>query len=164
MRKGRIMRLLMSCILGLCCVTVCAQNNSEFDKEINKIIKSQFNKKAMMDTYITYMKTIAASDSTLSSIDIDWSPIAEEVVDSLTPKLFALQTELYRKNYTLNELKQMNTFLSSPVGQKMTKLYPYFTEKSLELTSNDENQNMVKKIVLQAIYKIIIQNSGQGNQ
>lgn len=51
----------------------------------------------------------------------DKDALAEAVVDGIWDDYIVECASIYRKYFTLDELKAMNEFYESPLGQKMTK-------------------------------------------
>jgi hypothetical protein len=65
----------------------------------------------------------------------------------MVPELKKRIVEIYKQNFTLAELKQMNDYLASPVGQKAVKLTPMIAEESIKVASMPEMQEKLMKLM-----------------
>lgn len=63
------------------------------------------------------------------------------------PLIVKKMLKLYRQYYTIEELKQINAFLASPVGQKNVRLTPLFAEEMTKLMSSEPVKNKVTSLV-----------------
>lgn len=115
-----------------------------YKAEVAKIIRLQRLDRMYSETIRAQMK-----------IQVDQGKIPPEKLDLLTTDLtkFAMplivkkMLKLYRQYYTIEELKQINAFLASPVGQKNVRLTPLFAEEMTKLMSSEPVKNKVTILV-----------------
>ena len=79
--------------------------------------------------------------------------IVKEFEEFAVPLLKKKMIALYKEKFTLEELKQINAYLSSPVGQKATKLMPEFAAEGMKIVQTPEAQQKTKEIVLKYLSK-----------
>jgi len=71
----------------------------------------------------------------------------------MMPLMKERMAALYKANFTLEELKQINAFFSSTVGQKMQKLTPEFAAEGMKVVQTPEAQNKIQEIFLRYMKK-----------
>lgn len=63
------------------------------------------------------------------------------------PLLLERMEELYKQYFTLDELKQMNAYLATPVGQKGMKVSPLFAAEGIKVMSSEQVKKKISEIV-----------------
>ena len=79
--------------------------------------------------------------------------MVKEIEEWMLPILKKRMAALYKKHFTLDELKQMNAYLASPVGQKALKLTPQFAEEGMAIVQTPEAQQKIQEIFLHYMKK-----------
>lgn len=79
--------------------------------------------------------------------------MVKEIEEWMLPILKKGMAALYKKHFTLDELKQMNAYLASPVGQKALKLTPQFAEEGMAIVQTPEAQQKIQEIFLHYMKK-----------
>ena len=74
--------------------------------------------------------------------------MVKEIEEWMLPNLKKRMVTLYKENFTLDEVKQMNAYLASPVGQKALKLTPQFAEEGMAIVQTPEAQQKIQEIFL----------------
>lgn len=132
-------------------VTACAQTgNDEFTKEINRAIELQ-NVTSNFSQMMTQQLQTLVDQGMISAENL--SALIKEVEEYAAPRLKKKMAELYKKNFTLDELKQINAYLSSPAGQKALKLMPEFSAEGMKIMQTPEAQKKLQEIALKYLSK-----------
>ena len=79
--------------------------------------------------------------------------MVKEIEEWMLPNLKKRMVTLYKENFTLDEVKQMNAYLASPVGQKALKLTPEFAAEGMKMVQSLEAQKKLQEIFLQYMKK-----------
>ena len=113
-------------LLMLATMTVSAQTqNDAFANEVKKSIELQHMREMLTEMMVLHLKQALGQKSEQSSIPADKvEAISKEVADVMLPKLEQILFEMYKENYTLEEMKQLNAYQATPLGQKGIKLAP----------------------------------------
>lgn len=144
-------KILVSMMLLMAMTAVHAQvANDEFTKEVNRAVELQ-NVTSNFSQMMTQQMQPLVNQGMISAQNL--SALIKEVEEYAAPLLKKKMAELYRKNFTLDELKQINAYLSSPVGQKATKLIPEFTSEGMKLMQTPEAQKKIQELALKYLSK-----------
>ena len=132
-------------------VTACAQTgNDEFTKEVNRAIELQ-NVTSNFSQMMTHQMQPLVNQGMISAQNL--SALIKEVEEYAAPLLKKKMAELYRKNFTLDDLKQINAYLSSPAGQKALKLMPEFAAEGMKIMQTPEAQKKIQELALKYLSK-----------
>lgn len=132
-------------------VTACAQTgNDEFTKEVNRAIELQ-NVTSNFSQMMTQQMQPLVNQGMISAQNL--SALIKEVEEYAAPLLKKKMAELYRKNFTLDELKQINAYLSSPAGQKALKLMPEFAAEGMKIMQTPEAQKKIQELAMKYLSK-----------
>lgn len=132
-------------------VTACAQTgNDEFTKEINRAIELQ-NVTSNFSQMMTQQMQPLVNQGMISAQNL--SALIKEVEEYAAPLLKKKMAELYRKNFTLDDLKQINAYLSSPAGQKALKLMPEFAAEGMKIMQTPEAQKKIQELAMKYLSK-----------
>ena len=132
-------------------VTACAQTgNDEFTKEVNRAIELQ-NVTSNFRQMMTQQMQPLVNQGMISAQNL--SALIKDVEAYAAPLLKKKMAELYRKNFTLDELKQINAYLSSPAGQKALKLTPEFAAEGMKIMQTPEAQKKIQELALKYLSK-----------
>lgn len=132
-------------------VTACAQTgNDEFTKEVNRAIELQ-NVTSNFSQMMTQQMQPLVNQGMISAQNL--SALIKEVEEYAAPLLKKKMAELYRKNFTLDDLKQINAYLSSPAGQKALKLMPEFAAEGMKIMQTPEAQKKIQELALKYLSK-----------
>lgn len=144
-------KILISMMLLVSMVTACAQTgNDEFTKEINRAIELQ-NVTSNFSQMMTQQMQPLVNQGMISAQNL--SALIKEVEEYAAPLLKKKLAELYKKNFTLDELKQINAYLSSSAGQKALKLTPQFAAEGMKIMQTPEAQKKLQEIALKYLSK-----------
>ncbi|MBR4264514.1 MAG: DUF2059 domain-containing protein [Bacteroidales bacterium] len=103
--------------------------------EIKKSLELQHTREVMVETMKLQYETL--NNSGQVAFD-DVKAMSEEIVDALMPKLVEMYTKFYAENYTLAEIKELNQFLSTPLGQKNIRLTPALSQLAVKATQDTD--------------------------
>lgn len=132
-------------------VTACAQTgNDEFTKEVNRAVELQ-NVTSNFSQMMTQQMQPLVNQGMISAQNL--SALIKEVEAYAAPLLKKKMAELYRKNFTLDELKQINAYLSSPAGQKALKLMPEFAAEGMKIMQTPEAQKKIQELAMKYLSK-----------
>ena len=140
MKKIFVSMLLLMTVVGVQAQTA----NDEFTKEIERTIELSNPTKTFTETLNSQLKPLVAQGMVSSDKIGD---IIKEIEQLMVPELKKRIVEIYKQNFTLAELKQMNYYLASPVGQKAVKLTPMIAEESIKVASMPEMQEKLMKLM-----------------
>lgn len=132
-------------------VTACAQTgNDEFTKEVNRAVELQ-NVTSNFSQMMTQQMQPLVNQGMISAQNL--SALIKEVEEYAAPLLKKKMAELYRKNFTLDDLKQINAYLSSPAGQKALKLMPEFAAEGMKIMQTPEAQKKIQELAMKYLSK-----------
>ena len=146
-------RILISMALLLSMVAVQAQTQTktdEFTKEINKAIEVMNISGNFTQTLTDQMQPLV-EQGLITAENV--APLVKEIETNMMPQMKERMAALYKANFTLEELKQINAFFSSTVGQKMQKLTPEFAAEGMKVVQTPEAQNKIQEIFLRYMKK-----------
>ena len=103
--------------------------------EIKKSLELQHTREVMVETMKLQYETL--NNSGQVAFD-DVKAMSEEIVDILMPKLTEKYIKFYADNYTTAEMKEFNTYLSTPLGQKNIRLAPVISQLALQVTQDPD--------------------------
>lgn len=122
--------------------------NDELTKEINRTIE-------LSNTTTTFTETLRLQFKPLVDQGLipaeKISPLIKELEQLLVPVLKERMIQLYKENFTLDELKQMNEYLASPLGQKFVKLTPMLSAEGTKIAQSPEMQQKMQQIMMRLL-------------
>lgn len=122
--------------------------DDEFNAEVRKNIELQHMGETLEETMKMQMKNaFSANNIPIDNIDA----FIKEISVVMKPKLEVILRKVYLENFTLEDMKQMNAFMATPVGQKTIKLAPMLANAGAEVTKDPE----VMKAIQDAVMKYI---------
>lgn len=132
-------------IMAMALVSVGAVAQSDIDKEIEELIELQNVRQSMVETTVMqYQALVKMGQANEAKV----KAMAEECVDVMLPKIIELQKELYKENYTLDELKELTKFYTSAVGQKSLKLASKFSILCAQIVTDPDIINKIQEITM----------------
>jgi hypothetical protein len=124
--------------------------NDEMTKEINRTIELLHATNKVTETLSIQLQPLV--DQGLVSNEKLASTI-KELEKILAPVVMKRMIAVYKENFTLAELKQMNAYFASPVGQKYIKLSPVFAQEGIKAVQAPEIQSKVQSIIMDIMQK-----------
>ena len=124
--------------------------NDEITKEIERAIELSQATSTFYNSMNSMMQPLVAQG--MISTD-QLSGLITELEQLMVPALKEKISVLYRENFTLDELKQMNAYLASPLGQKAVKLTPMITSESMKLATSPDFQSKMQEIIMRNLQK-----------
>ncbi len=137
-------RIIFMLALTLMACNVFAQD-ATFKKEVEKTIELTNLKATLSEAMrIQYQQLVDAGTIKLDDVQAT----ADECAEAMLPKLKEFMLEVYYENYTLNEMKEYNKFLSTPLGQKMVAVTPKITNATTKLSQDPEILTKLQSVLL----------------
>ena len=137
-------KILLLLTLALMTCSVFAQD-AAFKKEVEKAIELADFEATLTETLrIQYQQLV---DAGTIKVD-DVNAMAQECAEAMMPKMKEFMLEVYYENYTLNEMKEYNKFLSTPLGQKMVAVTPKITNATTKLSQDPEILGKLQSVLL----------------
>ncbi len=119
--------------------------DAAFKKEVDKTIELTDMKGTLTETMrIQYQQLVDAGTVKLDDVQAT----ARECAEAMMPKMKEFILEVYYENYTLDELKEYNKFLASPIGQKTTKAAPKIANASTKLGQDTEILGKLQNVLM----------------
>ena len=156
-------RIFISMVLLISMVTVNAQTetktqnatlteteNDELTTEINRAIELSNVTANFGSIMVTQLQPLV-EQGLLSAENLP--TMVKEIEEWILPNLKKRMVTLYKEHFTLDELKQMNAYLASPVGQKALKLTPEFAAEGMAIVQTPEAQQKIQEIFLHYMKK-----------
>ena len=137
-------RIIFMLALMLMACNVFAQD-AAFKKEVEKTIELTNLKATLSEAMrIQYQQLVDAGTVKLDDVQAT----ADECAEAMLPKMKEFMLEVYYENYTLNEMKEYNKFLSTPLGQKMVAVTPKITNATTKLSQDPEILGKLQSVLL----------------
>lgn len=124
--------------------------NDEFTKEINRTIELSNTAKNFRETMTQQMHTLV-DQGHFQADNLD--AMVKEIEAYALPLMEKKLIDIYREHFTLEEIKQINAYLSSPVGRKATSLVPKLAAEGMKVMQNPEAQQKIQEILLRYVKK-----------
>ena len=116
-----------------------AQDKTEYDAELTKCIELQHVKE-------NFATGLNATYQQLGLKVDDMNAMCAEITELVYPKMVEALTDFYKQHYTLKELKELNKFLASPVGQKNLRLAPEAMQMGGAVVQRPETMSQIQEI------------------
>ena len=139
-------KLFISLVLLMSVAAVNAQTeNDELTKEINKAIEVSVGTLNFTQMMTTQLQPLVEK-GVITAENLE--PLVKDVEAWMIPQLKEKMAALYRQYFTLEEMKQVNAYISSPIGQKFMKLTPKFSAAGMEIVTTPEAQKKIQEILM----------------
>ena len=139
-------RIYVIVVLLLTMVAVQAQTkDDEWKAEIDRNFTLSRTPENFVETMSSQLKPLVEQGA-IKAEQLD--PMVKETKDVLLPALKEITMSFYKEHFTLDELKQINAYLASPIGQKTSKLIPELTQKVQAVGQTPEAQEKIQNILL----------------
>ena len=139
-------KLFISLVLLMSVAAVNAQTeNDELTKEINKAIEVSMGTLNFTQMMTTQLQPLVEK-GVITAENLE--PLVKDVEAWMIPQLKEKMAALYRQYFTLEEMKQVNAYLTSPLGQKFMKLTPEFSAAGEKIASTPEAKKKMEEIIL----------------
>lgn len=144
-------KVIISMLMLVTVVAAHAQGISEeYAAEVRKALQLQHTTETLVETMRLQMQQLVDKGTmTVEGVN----GFCQEMGDIMYPALEKRITDLYYQNLSLDELRQMNAYLSSPVGQKGIKLAPMFAAEGAKVAQSPEIQGKIMTIMSKYIKK-----------
>jgi hypothetical protein len=144
-------KLFISLMLLMSVAAANAQTgNDELTKEINQAIEASVGTLNFSQMMTTQLQPLVERGVIKAE---KLKPLVKDVEAWMVPLLKERMAALYRQHFTLEEMKQVNAYLTSPIGQKFMKLTPEFSAAGVKIASTPEAQKKMQEIVLRYLEK-----------
>ena len=144
-------KLILSMLMLATVVAAHAQTVSEeYAAEVRKSLQLQHTTETLVETMRMQMQQLV-DNGTMTAEKV--TGLCTEISEIMLPVLEKRITELYSQNLTLDELKQMNAYFSTPLGQKSIQLVPQFALEGAKIAESPEIQGKIMTIMSKYIKK-----------
>jgi hypothetical protein len=143
MFKSIIRKAILVATLSLISSNVFAQD-AAYKKEFNRAMELTHPEETMKQMIAPQYQKFG--EMGLLKLD-DVDAVVEECIKVIMPKYKEVMLKLYAENYTLNEVKEMNAYLATPVGQKGIKLAPKFGFAGMQAVQEPEIAKKIEDIL-----------------
>lgn len=140
MRKFFLVSVMLISAMGM----QAQSGNDAFDEEVKNYLELQHMGDNLSNSIRLMMKPLV-DNGTLAQSKLDL--MCKDITQMILPKLRVTIGQLCREHYTLEEMKQMNAYLASPLGQKGIILMPKFMEEGMKTAQQPEVQSKIQEIV-----------------
>ncbi|MBQ3634468.1 MAG: DUF2059 domain-containing protein [Bacteroidales bacterium] len=124
--------------------------SSEFDKEIAKTFELMKYRETTIESLESSFQSFVAQGMMSQDKLKDFS---KEFVDLMLPELKTGISQIYKETFTLDELKKLNEWLASPLGQKSVNLTPKAAEVGAKLGQSPEFQGKMQQLMMKYFAK-----------
>ena len=139
-------KLFISLVLLMSVTAVNAQTeDDELSKEINQAIEMSISTLNFSELMTTQMQPLV-EQGVIKAEKLE--PLVKDVEVWMIPLLKEKMADLYREHFTLEEMKQVNAYLASPIAQKFMKLTPKFSEAGMKIASTPEAREKLQEILM----------------
>ena len=146
--KLRLLAALLS--LSLLLPAGAAEKDAAYEAELTRFLELQNVRQTFEKSMrVPWENLVTQGLITKEKLDAMSAEIVEVIYD---PCVEAIR-ESYRGHFTLEELRQINAFYSTPVGQKMIVLAPELMMKGMESVQTPEMQGKIQAIVIKYLAK-----------
>ena len=141
-------RIVTALLMALMAVGCWAQ--TAMDKELERAFEIMKYREMMVETMKGQFQAFAAQGA-MSEEKIEG--LTAEIVDAMLPELKSAIKKVYKETFTLEELKQLNEWMSSPIGQKSLSMSSKASVIGTEVSMNPDVQAKVQQIVMKYFAK-----------
>lgn len=136
---------MIALICGIMSLTAVAQTGTEaYEAELDKVYQMENPNAVMTEILSSNFKTLV-EQGMLTQAKCD--AMTQELADAIMPMVERLTKQLWRENFTYEELQQVGAWLSSTTGQKMLKLTTQSSAIMQQAVSSPEFQQKIMTIV-----------------
>lgn len=126
-------------------IAVNAQSgNDAYNAELDKAVALSCNKQILVETFEGSFRQFVNS-GTIS--ETQCKAMSSEITDLMYPKIFSIVKQMWDSEFTLDELRQIVAWLSSPVGKKMLYMSTKTGSAQQTLMQDPEIMNGINAIV-----------------
>lgn len=123
---------------------IAQSNSAEYNHVLDEVVSSQTQEEALENAFKEAFQPLVAQ-GLIKEASLD--PMAKELSEALKPKMVSLTKELWSETFTLDELKQIQQWLSTPAGKKMLGLTAKSVQISNQLIQNPDNIAQIQAII-----------------
>ena len=124
--------------------------NDEIMKEIERTFELQNTSKTFIETSVGQLKPLV-DQGVIKAEKLEG--VAKELEEVMVPVLKERLKGFYQENFTLDEMKQINDFLASPVGQKFVKLTPVMSQECAKAAQSPEVREKIQQLIMRVMEK-----------
>jgi hypothetical protein len=108
-----------------------AQSDAKYDKALKKMFKVSGSE----ETYATGVtQMLSMFRKQYPNVDSEvWTEFEKEFEQTSLTELTSLLTPVYKKHFTLKDLKELIKFYESPIGKKLAAKNPFILQESMEV-------------------------------
>ena len=139
-------RFFVTLLMVVCCAVTFAQTNtSEYEKEMERTILLQGQAEMFAETLKEQLNPLVEEGKMSSE---QQEKVIKELSEYMVPLIVAKEKEMIKENYSLEELKELNAFLASPIGRKNVRLAATSANESAKVLSSPEVMEKMMEIMM----------------
>lgn len=143
-------KILISMLLLISVGTVQAQQEDELTKEVRELIELS-NPTAAFTNGLTLQLQPFVKQGILTPESL--AALIKDMESYALPLIVDRMAATYKEHFTLEEVKQIKAYLTSPAGQKAIKLQPQLMEESAKVIQTPEAQQKIQEIAARYLSK-----------
>lgn len=120
--------------------------DAQYDEVLNKVISSQMSKSILENMLNENLQSLV-QNGMLTPEKVQGISVA--LADYMYPMVLKETTDMYRENFNLDELKQVENWVTSPVGQKSIALSFKQSTKMQQIMMKPEVQQKMQSILME---------------
>lgn len=141
MKHLTIILLALVCAFGASAQT----KDAKYNEELDKLLEASMSRDYFQSTLETQFQSLVKN----GMISQDKSTaICSELTAELYPLLLDEIRKLYSENYTYDELKELNKFISTPLGKKNIEVTHKMGTAMTEFVQTPEVMKKIQEIVM----------------
>lgn len=135
--------VLIACVAAIA-VSHAQPGSSAYEAELDKVVALSADKQVFVETFENIFKNLVAN-GTLT--EARCKAMSQEMAELAYPKICAITKDLWRLTFTIDELKQIAEWMSSPVGKKMQNTVTRIGEVQQQIFQDPEFMQQLMTIV-----------------
>ncbi len=137
-------KLFAVCMIALCAFAVSAQaqntNSDPYSQEVRKLMEVTKVKEAYAPIMEATLNAIVQQGSVKLPAGFNMKKFSMGAANDFFNLVFADMVKIYKKHYTLEDLKAVNAFYKTPAGKKFAEKTPVVSAEAAQLGSKYTNQ------------------------
>lgn len=134
----------MVCLLGGF-IAASAQKDAKYEAELEKAVVLSADKALLVEMFENSFNVSMVQQGLLTKENCH--AMSEELADEMYPLLINMTKELWRQEFSYDDLKKIQAWLSSPTGHKLLFLGTKTSGITQELLQDPEFMQIITKVV-----------------
>lgn len=140
----KVLLVLLFAVVGIAAAQAQTNQNTEYERLMNQALAAQGTESMLEKTLNDNFQSLVA-DGTLTKEKC--AAMSKEIAKAFTPDVENAVKSIWRKNLSLDELRQVVKWCTSPIGQKLIKLQTIASSEMQSLMTSPAMQQRIMEIV-----------------